>query len=367
MTENTMLTYLQMRGDLSFRQVPFQELDAMILTQLSYLSFENLIPTYSNVNELCKKSFFKLPTLKEVSHSFTASDHPADVPSDPRLQVLSLAGQSKRFGDIRMDGYINDIDYIEQKQFSAITFRLNPFHSFIAFRGTDGELNSWRENFNMLYLFPIPAQRDSCKYFEVMAKGFLQKSDLAGHSKGGNLALYAALFSQDSAAACLNHIYTFDAPGFLEDYSSHARCQKLKGRIHAFLPQASIIGRLMCSPVTPTIIESSGTGVNQHSMFTWHTTNNAFCKMDSFDSFSEDMSGQIKAWLDRLPFESRQQNIEDFFTLLDSQGIKTFDDFTHMDFRKLLGLSWKATSLSKENKELLILIFRNLFPDPFHR
>ena len=73
------------------------------------------------------------------------------------------------------------------------------------------------------------------------------------------------------------------------------------------------------------------------------------------------MSEQINQWIYGLPLENRKDNVNQFFDLLDSNGIKTFYEATHMDIKKLLGLLVKTTKMSKENRDLLGLIIKNLF------
>ena len=59
-----------------------------------------------------------------------------------------------------------------EEQFSALEIVLGKKESFISFGGTDDTLIGWKEDFNMCFLSPIPAQTDAKAYLEdVCRKG----------------------------------------------------------------------------------------------------------------------------------------------------------------------------------------------------
>ena len=112
-------------------------------------------------------------------------------------KLIQVIARSKRFSSMKMSGYINDIDLQRQTQFSAVVFDLDNEHNYyVAFRGTDNTLIGWKEDFNMGFDFPVPAQITALEYFEEARIGLKEGTFiLGGHSKGGNLAIYASAFA----------------------------------------------------------------------------------------------------------------------------------------------------------------------------
>ena len=358
---NTMTNYIQLRGDLSFFFHPFQEVDSMVLTQLSYLDFADYVPGADTVSHLSHIPYGQMPTLSLIAIQFEHNHPDRDEELEKTYQFLKLVGESKRYGSIRVGYYVNDVDFAKEKQFSAVTFFFHPFHAFVAFRGTDQHMVSWKENFGLTYAATIGAEEDAATYLQFIGKHFPLLLKVGGHSKGGALALYACRMVSNRLFHKITDVFLFDAPGTLEDPTLDPKVTRYASKIHAYVPEGSIVGQMMI-PYTPqTVVKSNGHRIYQHSMATWLVSSNSFDYAPDRNGFSYQMSEQINQWIYGLPLENRKDNVNQFFDLLDSNGIKTFYEATHMDIKKLLGLLVKTTKMSKENRDLLGLIIKNLF------
>ncbi|MBQ4347238.1 MAG: DUF2974 domain-containing protein, partial [Firmicutes bacterium] len=86
----------------------------------------------------------------------------------------------------------------------------------MVFRGTDHSLVGWKENFNMSYEDVVPSQRDAMYYLDKMAQEYKGNIRLGGHSKGGNLAIYAAAHCRVKVRERIFAIYNNDGPGINE-------------------------------------------------------------------------------------------------------------------------------------------------------
>ena len=156
----------------SFYDLPLNELDVLALTELTYLPFDDLLD--QPVNRLSD-------VATRVPRESTM------LTNKERLQLLDQLAQHKRFRNCKLSNFINEIDTEQQKQFAAMTYRLNLDTYLIVFRGTDDSIIGWKEDFHMTYMKEIPAQKHALEYLEDFFKQYpKQKVLLAGHSKGGN-------------------------------------------------------------------------------------------------------------------------------------------------------------------------------------
>lgn len=206
------LEYLDWRGDLTLLERPFNEVDNLILAEICYLDFSGFVPAGFQTQQV---------TLLDAASAYFAA-HPETnmgvlVP-DQIPVLVEHAAKTARFGDIRLLGYVNRIDEETQTQFSALTMLLPDGSAYVAFRGTDDTIVGWKEDFNMAFTPEIPAQKYAAEYLrQVSAALPFRPLLVGGHSKGGNLAVYAAVFCGQDVQKRILAVYNNDGPGF---YSS---------------------------------------------------------------------------------------------------------------------------------------------------
>ena len=227
----------------SFYDLPLNELDILALTEITYLSFDNLVST---------------TPLRLLDLAPQVPREPNMLTSKNRLQLLDELAQHKRFKNCKLSHFINDIDPELQKQFAAMTYRLTLDTYLIVFRGTDDSIIGWKEDFHLTYMKEIPAQKHALRYLKnFFAQHPKQKVILAGHSKGGNLAIYATSQIEQSLQDQITAVYTFDAPGFHKELTQTEGYQRIMDRTKVFIPQGSIIGMMMEIPNRQIIVHST--------------------------------------------------------------------------------------------------------------
>ena len=243
----------------SFYDLPLNELDVLALTELTYLPFDNLLD--QPVNRL--------------------SDVATRVPRESTM----LTNQHKRFKNCKLSNFINEIDTEQQKQFAAMTYRLNLDTYLIVFRGTDDSIIGWKEDFHMTYMKEIPAQKHALEYLEeFFTQHPKQKVILAGHSKGGNLAVFAASQIQPELQEKISAVYTYDAPGLQAHLTETTGYQDVIPKFHRYVPQGSVIGMMLEVPDTPTVVKSTALGgIAQHNTFSWLTEGQHFVQLESIE------------------------------------------------------------------------------------
>lgn len=201
---NNVFSYLFWRGDLTLDIDEFNNIDALVLARLSYIPFENIVSKDFNESITIKEAYDKSFAVKDFEKGFILEN---DKP------FFKAVAKSERFQNMTLSAYVNEIDKKSEKQFSAITIDTNDGFYFVAYRGTDNTLVGWKEDFNMSFLDIIPAQEEAKEYLEYIRKDAKLPLTVAGHSKGGNLAVYASSFCNEETQYVITKVYNFDGPG----------------------------------------------------------------------------------------------------------------------------------------------------------
>lgn len=347
--------YLDWRGDLSFSAAPFCEVDNLILSLLSYLDFSDITLEHDTVG---------LP-LEQIAPLYF-EQHPRGkgslgvLLSDQILDLLAAAAISRRFGPVRLWGHRSKLNEEQELQFSATTFTLGCGVSFVAFRGTDDTIVGWKEDFNMAVTFPVPAQVEAQAYLERVAENTSDRLLVGGHSKGGNLAVYAAAFASRQTQARLDGIWCNDGPGFLPEMLTTPGYQAIRDRVLAILPRSSVVGVLLHSDWETVLIESSAPGVLQHDGLTWQVLGPQFVRAAGPSRRSRQVDKTFHTLLLEMDPEQRRQVIDDLFSAGEELGAKTLTDLL-ADGRKrdsLRAISSKLTGLEKEVRDTMFRAFR---------
>ena len=319
--------YLNWRGDLSLQQDEFNEIDNLILSRLAFIPFDGVVT----------ESFDKGISISDAADIIgkkKASELELNMKKD--LKLLKAAAKSNRFCHMRLCGYINHLDSKTQKQFSAISIELDGDSFYLAYRGTDKTIVGWKEDFNMSFMPSIPAQIQAVSYLEEAASHFKGKFIVGGHSKGGNLAVYAAAFCSKILQARVERIYNNDGPGFHSEIISHPGYLAIKHKIHTFVPQTSVVGMLLEHEEEYVIVHSTQTGLMQHDLYSWRVQGKHLIYLDTITNSSKFIDKTLKGWIARMTPEQRGQFSDALYSILSSTEARTFTD---------LGVKWHENAL----------------------
>lgn len=346
--------YIDWRGDLSFETSPFCEIDALVFCQLSYINFSGLAPeTFSSSIKLSE-----LSKLFFASSDFESRSDMGMLIDSKSIELLKKAGESHRFADVAVTGFVSRYDSRKEEQFSALTFVLrdtsvlNHGKIFVAFRGTDDTIVGWKEDFNLAFLEQVPAQQDALAYLQNAVSEF-KKHDIivGGHSKGGNLAIYSAAFLDEKSKKNLETVYNFDGPGFSQESLDSDAFFSVKTKIVSVYPQLSIVGMLFHHYEPCKIVLSDEKLVMQHNPFSWFVKGTEFETKEEFDSGSELFFKSFNSWFERIQPGQREQFVETLFGLLGSTNAVTNTDLSR-DALKNTGKIIKAfTQLDSEIRD----------------
>lgn len=351
-----MLDYLDWRGDLTFEQAPFNEVDNVILSHLSYVNFEGIVPPYGSDADI---------TVAEAAERY-ARQYPDDVIGQFGYMVRTAAhllrklSGTGRFAGARLSHFQNVIDPDETKQFAAMQVRLSDGTAFIVYRGTDETIIGWKENFMMSFRETIPAQLEAVRYLEEVAGRHALPLRLGGHSKGGNLAVYAAIMCDPCIRTRILGIYNNDGPGFAPGFIAQAAYRNMRDNILTIVPQLSIVGMLLEHEEPQVVVKSNKSMLWQHDPFSWEVMGPRFVRVEQVGRESRLIEAAMKAWLKQLSPEEREQFVDNLFWVLEEAAITTIDDLARAKWKSVIPLI-RALNQSEEHKLVLARSFKLLF------
>ncbi|MCK9170236.1 MAG: DUF2974 domain-containing protein [Treponema sp.] len=352
-----LIDYVAWRGDIPLTVDPFNDIDALVLCQISYLDAGGLLGT----------DFKKCITLSEFAVSFrSAEDFQRRSDTGAMINKLSVqllfdAGASERFGSMEVCGYRALLDIQKEEQFSAVTFLTGDKYAFTAFRGTDDTIVGWKEDFNMGVLETVPAQTDAVEYLIDAMKHIHSKFRIGGHSKGGNLAVYAGAAVDQKLKNRVIEIYNNDGPGFRDETIMSPEFQTVIPKLHSFYPQFSIVGMLFSHAGTYTVVESDQTGIMQHDPFSWHLSRSGFVALQGFDAGSKKFHETFNTWFKELSDEQRAKFVETLFDVLQATDARTNSELESNWLRSSAKIISALAKLDNESRENIMKTMQLLF------
>lgn len=329
----------------SIYDTPFNELDMLMLTEITYLPFDQIVSDQMSPDCTCRlfEATEKVP--QDLSMLVTKN----------RLKLLEKVASSTRFKNIKLMGYVNDIDPDVQKQFAAMIFKIKPDSYVLTFRGTDDSIIGWKEDFHMTYMDQVPAQKTAVNYLRKAMDALPGQFILTGHSKGGNLASYAASQIEPEYQERIQSIYSYDAPGLNHSVITSQGYQTISDKIKRYIPQGSIVGMMLETPKQAQIVKSTAIGgLAQHDTFTWQISGQTFVLLDNLNPDSLQVDKTLKNWVDSVSDEELKDFFDLFFGLILDAGISSINDLTKLEnFNKILAVFENANALTDQEREML--------------
>ncbi len=329
------LDYLQ-DNNKTFKESSFNSIDSLILAYLSYFHFPNT-----------------LTRLKDLDISKTTK-------VEKNRELIKRVVTSNRYKDIESCFYVEDTNDLIEKQFSAVTFLLPNNTMYISFRGTDSTLTGWKEDFNMAFMLPVPAQKEALNYVEKITKLIPRKFYIGGHSKGGNLAVYAGCNLSNNISTRIIKIYSHDGPGFIKEFLTTSNYQNIKDKIEKIVPSSSIIGMLLYTNENYKIIKSSARGILEHDPFSWLINENNFIILKKLSDGTVFTNKVINDFLSSLSKKEREIFIDSLFTVLKSTNLTTLDEISKNFIVKLPNILIAIYKLDDVNKKYIIKTIKAL-------
>lgn len=332
-----------------FDERPFNAVDALVLASLAYQPMPPLVPVLTAITaaygtardrlrlfslrrpidslRALRTAPFDGPTLDEVAEELerrqTADGEEDTIGlSDPRLTatLFALVKHNPRFSRIRISAYDERFSAERQTQFAAVTMRLPDGTLAIAFQGTDDSFVGWKEDFNMAFQYPVLAQESACDYLQTVARVWRGPIVLLGHSKGGNLAVYAAMNATPDVRERIVRVYSLDGPGFPDDVVTGPQYQAIVDKVEKIVPDSAIVGMILETPEPCIVVRSDQRGIMQHLAFSWQVSNGEFELLPAIAPSSQYFNTSLNEWLRSLSREQRERSVNALFTILAASG-----------------------------------------------
>lgn len=368
-----------------FGELPFREADALVLAQLSYDDVPECVPRLDDVESkygtlrdrvkqfdvrrpirslhMLRKLPFNGVTIAraddELNHDQAVPDHDVENVGlvDPQVthDFYHAVASNPRFSDIEMGAFLEQFDGEEQTQFAAVTYLLPSGALVVAYRGTDDSLVGWKEDFNMAFQYPVPAQATAADYLARVAALWKDVPIvLTGHSKGGNLAVYAAMNAPEPVQRRVTAVYSLDGPGFPSQIVGSDPYRSVMPLIVKIVPDSSIVGMILETPEPMRVVRSDQKGVMQHLTFSWQVSGNDFEYLPQVSPSSQLFNRSLNGWLESLSTEDRERAVDALFSVLRSSHADSISDLMAAGLKAVPTMINTFVGLSEADRRHLI-------------
>lgn len=360
------IDYIREYGDYSFLERPFCDEDSLVIAQLSYLKLDGaVLEPMQGSGEIPGPEDWEEclgVTLGEISHR----KRKEEILSDERFArdnaaLLEALQKSRRFQTMRLHDCIDRTDPAERLQFFAVACTLEDGSVFLAFRGTDETLVGWKEDFYMACRMPVRSQELSAAYLDEIGSRCRGSLLVGGHSKGGNLAVYAAMYCRETVRSRIRRIYDLDGPGFLPWLCEDGRYEAVKDRIRKIVPHSSVVGMLLEDTAAYEVVESSTFGLLQHNPFSWMIREGRFVTVRDVYKGRKAAVEIVNRWILSLTKEERETFVEELFAVIEASEAETLLDFSGNWKNAVRQMASALQETDRETRKALWHVFRALF------
>lgn len=354
--KGTIIDYLKEYADVSLADEPMNDVDSLALCQFSYLKFDGLVPSVTeNARAVSLQQLYEHPDYEKLY-----GDERYEKENRALFEAMR---RCVRFRNMKLNCYINIIENQAdfETQFSAVTFLLEDGTMYVAYRGTDETIVGWKEDFNMAFLSPVPGQEFAIKYLNMVTERLPRDFYIGGHSKGGNLAVYAAMNCDPSVQERIIKIYSMDGPGFRPEVLERCDFSRIEDRTCKILPHSSLVGMLFEKDIRYQVVESRTFGLAQHNPFTWLVRDGHFETVSDIYETRRFMDDTLNEWILSLDEKSLRTFVDTLFQVLSASESDNLIDFTANLKRSLTGVLGAMKDLDEDTQKALRQTVKSLF------
>lgn len=354
------LNYVNLRKDITFQMSPFNSVDLLVLADLSYIDWDGIVGEDEKYLIDACKEYFQVRNEEQINQRFLFSKNLPNL-------LFSLM-ENVRFRNVKIKKYQQVFDEDKLIQFGAITFVLEDESLVVSYRGTDSSITGWKENLLMTHSVDLPCQVLAKEYLESIIKenkkiassffGLKKKEIIpsiyvTGHSKGGNLAMYASLKAEIDSS-CIKNVVSFDGNGFLTGFWDGLNSDKIVN----YIPKGSIVGRVLEHREAYRIMDACERGLSQHDTFNWSVGCNDFKYVDALSGESDEVLKRIDELLFSKSLEQRKVYTDLIGVFFDKMEIFTIGDMSDLSLRQAISGLKELRGLSAEEIKFLFDIVR---------
>jgi len=335
--------------------------DNLILAELSFVDFKDIVPGPGEgdsvvLREAAEQFLSRFPKGEKIDMGVLV---PAAIP-----EMLRKMADSRRFGDMKLNCFVDHLDVGKGEQFAALAIETGDKTLYLSFRGTDDTLAGWKEDFELACMPEVPAQKKAVAYTWAVAKQFPRKKlRLGGHSKGGNLAVYAGVFCPESVQKRIIAVWSNDGPGFHNDLLDLPEHRRVAERIYSIVPKSSVVGMLLEHEEDYTVVDSDQLGFMQHDGFSWQVMGDHFITLRQVTQQAHLSDQELRKWVHGLSVEQRENFVNAMFDVLAASGAVTLTDLKDDSFKAVGAMIRAMKDLDKETRDglwdFLAILFKS--------
>lgn len=345
---DNLLKYIKKMQNITYKNSPFNEIDAAIYALLPYLD----IAKYLTKPMTIKNIYLKYQNIFEskVKDKFLKMNH----------ELFIEMAKSKRFQDNILKNFVQTKN--NTTQFGAVTIIVPHEFKYIAFEGTEDTVASWKENFELSYKYPIPAQIKALEYINKNIKWHDTLVFVGGHSKGGNLAISSILNVKWFKRLKVKYIFNFDGPGFFKNIINSSKYQKIENKIRSYYPEESIVGMIMENRGKKKIVTSTRHKIYAHNIHTWNLENIYF-SYGHLSNFSKSIKHKMDLMLNNFDESQKELFVHAVFKLINENDQDLQNAIKELNIAKLKNMIKGAISLNNDEKKLILDVFKIIIKD----
>lgn len=337
----TIIEYIHKYKNDTFEDVSFNEVDNVILSAVSYVDLDQIV---------CSRSYKKI-TMEKAAMAFFSEyieNKNSMISYKHAVEIFEEIAKTKRYGNLLLYNYCYIGD--DKRQFSAITIEISSDLIYVSYEGTDHLVSGWREDFQMSYMFPVPAQQHAIRYLDrfIMSK---KRIILGGHSKGGNLALVAGMYANMLVQSKIIAIYSNDGPGLRKAQIESFKYKKIASKFVSIIPNYSLVGLLLRHSSNHRVILSSKKGMLAHDLLTWQVNDQEFIYAE-LSTFSRILDKSMLEWVNKYDDFQRKMFTESLFRVFERANVHSLVEI--MDNKKLiLKLILESRGIDQTTRKML--------------
>ena len=357
---DSIVTYIE-REQRTFTESPVNAVDSLVLSSLCYFNFDKLVlkPELSMV--CCPlDTHTSTPVLLTDILALCEVDWLTEgswlKDSEDTLRFIQAIRASRRYRNVSLAFFVDEISDAVDKQFSATTLFLHSTSgamAYIAFRGTDGTLTGWKEDFNLSYKPVIPSQRSALAYVSGVSSATQCPLILGGHSKGGNLAQYAALCTDEGTYQRIVAVYDHDGPSFLEDPSPRRTTADFDRKLHKLVPESSAFGMILERRDDYRVVQSSASAIFQHHPFSWIVDGDDFVYQEDLNASAQFFDEALDTWLRSKTPAERERFIQTIYDLIMQTNVTSWAEFQTRLGANVATVMGAGSKLDSDTKQFL--------------
>ena len=345
------IDYVKKNKEITFKEKPFNEIDNVIFSVLSYINFSDIVSKNKRNKitiENARNLYFSKYSLKEMKNNILAVKE--------AINLLDILSKTKRYKDLFLHSY-KELTNLDQ-QFSALSIDINKDLVFISFEGTDQSIVGWEEDCKLAYKFPVSAQKSAIRYLNYRYIFSKSKIILGGHSKGGNLALVAGMYSSIFNRNKIIKIYNNDGPGLKDKQINSYRYKRIDNKLVTLIPNHSVVGLLLKNNGNYEVIKSNKRFIMSHDVNTWQLLDDKFIRTN-LSTYSKIIENSVIKWLNKYDNKQLEIFIESIFIVIKHNNITSLTQIIN-DPLNIVRLLKTTNKVSEDAKNMIKDFIRTL-------